>query len=301
MPEPNTILITGASGLIGSALTTALESAGHKVILAVREKVQNPQQEIRWSPVLGEIDQQALEGIDAVVHLAGANIAGKRWTESYKKIILESRTKGTALISEAIAKMVRKPRAFLSASAIGYYGDRGAAELDESSAPGDDFLSEVCLQWERSCQPARDAGIRTVNTRIGVVLSPAGGALKKMLFPFKMGVGGVIGDGKQAMSWIALDDVVAAMRFLLTQDSLSGPVNLVSPQPVTNREFTKMLGKVLRRPTILPMPAFAAKLAFGEMADALLLSSTRVVPERLQTAGFDFKYPQLESALRHLL
>ncbi|TWU30137.1 TIGR01777 family oxidoreductase [Bythopirellula polymerisocia] len=301
MPEPQTILITGASGLIGSALTKAFEADGHKVVRAVREQVQNPEQEIHWSPVLGEIDQQALEGVDAVVHLAGANIAGKRWTADYKRRILESRTQGTHLISDTIAKLECKPRVFLCASAIGYYGDRGSAELDESSAPGDDFLSEVCLQWERASQPAKDAGIRTVNTRIGVVLSPDGGALKSMLFPFKMGAGGVIGDGKQTMSWIALDDVVAAMQFLLTQDSISGPVNLVSPQPATNREFTKTLGKVLGRPTILPMPAFAARLAFGEMADALLLSSTRVVPERLLAGGFSFKYPQLDKALEHLL
>ncbi len=301
MSKNQSILITGASGLIGSALTSAFQADGHKVVQAVRDQVKNPEQEIRWSVAQNEIDQQSLEGIDAVVHLAGASIAGKRWTESYKKQILESRTKGTRLISEAIAKMERKPRAFICASAIGYYGDRGTAELDESSAPGEDFLAEVCLQWERACLPAKEAGIRTVNTRFGVVLSPKGGALKSMLFPFKMGVGGVIGDGKQIMSWIALDDVVAAIKFLLAEDSLSGPVNLVSPQPVSNREFTKTLGKVLGRPTILPMPAFAARLAFGEMADALLLSSTRVVPERLASANFGFHYPQLEPALRHLL
>ena len=301
MSEPQLILITGASGLIGSALTKALEADGHKVLRAVRERVENPQQEIRWSPDRGEIDESRLAGIDAVVHLAGANIAGKRWTESYKKEILESRTKGTRLISTAIAKMEQKPRAFICASAIGYYGDRGAAELNESSTPGDDFLAEVCLQWERASDPANEAGIRTVNTRIGVVLSPEGGALKSMLFPFKMGVGGVIGDGKQSMSWIALDDVVGAMQFLLAKDSVSGPVNLVSPQPATNREFTKTLGKVLSRPTILPMPAFAARLAFGEMADALLLSSTRVVPERLLAEGYAFQYPQLRPALLHLL
>ncbi|QEG37757.1 TIGR01777 family oxidoreductase [Bythopirellula goksoeyrii] len=301
MSESQTILITGASGLIGSALTKALEADGHKVLRAVRENVQNPQEEIHWSPVLEEIDQQKLEGIDSIVHLAGANIAGKRWTESYKKQILESRTKGTSLISEAIAKMQRKPRAFVCASAIGYYGDRGTTELDETSSPGGDFLAEVCLQWERASLPAQEAGIRTVNTRIGVVLSPNGGALKTMLLPFKMGVGGVIGDGKQSMSWIALDDVVGAMQFALAHDTLSGPVNLVSPEWVTNREFTKTLGKVLGRPTVLPMPAFAAKLAFGEMAEALLLSSTRVIPQRLVAEGFAFQYPQLKTALEHLL
>lgn len=301
MSESQTILITGASGLIGSALTKALEADGHKVLRAVRENVQNPQEEIHWSPVLGEIDQQKLEGIDSIVHLAGANIAGKRWTESYKKQILESRTKGTSLISEAIAKMQRKPRAFVCASAIGYYGDRGTTELDETSSPGGDFLAEVCLQWERASLPAQEAGIRTVNTRIGVVLSPNGGALKTMLLPFKMGVGGVIGDGKQTMSWIALDDVVGAMQFALAHDTLSGPVNLVSPEWVTNREFTKTLGKVLGRPTVLPMPAFAAKLAFGEMAEALLLSSTRVIPQRLVAEGFAFQYPQLKTAIEHLL
>lgn len=295
------ILITGASGLIGSALTTSLAGAGHQVVRAVRRPPQDPQQEIRWSPAGGEIDRTQLGGIDAVVHLAGANIAGHRWTERYKREILESRVQGTRLISEGIAALETKAAVLVCASAIGYYGDRGPAELEESSAPGEGFLPEVCLQWERACEPARSAGIRTVNTRIGVVLSPEGGALKTMLTPFKLGAGGVMGSGRQYLSWIALDDVVAAIQFVLANNSVSGPVNLVSPHPVTNREFTKALGRVLHRPAVFPMPAFAARLAFGEMADELLLSSTRVSPKILLDKGFEFRFPELEKALRHLL
>lgn len=295
-----TILITGASGLIGTRLTQALEAAGHTVLAAVR-RTPKSDREIRWDPKRGEIDRTKLDGIDAVVHLAGANIAGKRWTEAYKKQIRDSRVDGTHLISETIAGLERKPRVFACSSAIGYYGDRGAAELDESSSPGEGFLPDVCIEWESACQPARDAGIRTVNMRTGVVLSTEGGALKTMLLPFKLGMGGVLGSGEQYFSWIDLDDIVSAMQFLLANDSLSGPVNLVAPHPVTNREYTKTLGKVLGRPTIFPVPAFAARLALGEMADALLLASTRVFPRELERAGFRFAYPQLEPALRHEL
>lgn len=294
------ILITGASGMIGSHLARVLESSGYTVLTAVRREPRNDR-EVRWVPERGEIDRAKLQGIDGVVHLAGANIAGQRWSAAYKQEIRESRVKGTRLISETLASLDPKPRVFACASAIGYYGDRGEAKLDESAAPGEGFLPEVCLAWENSCEAARAAGIRTVNMRIGVVLSTEGGALKSMLLPFKLGAGGVMGSGKQYFSWMALDDIVSAMKFVVENDSLSGPVNLVSPNAVTNYEFTKTLGKVLSRPTIFPMPAFAARLALGEMADELLLASTRVVPTKLEASGFRFAYPQLETALRHVL
>ena len=296
-----TILVTGATGLIGTGLVASLEEAGHRVIRAVRREVSDQLQQLYWNPASGQIDREQLTGVDAVVHLAGANIADRRWTDSYKRELLDSRTKGTQLISEAIAGLNRKPRVLACASAIGFYGDRGNTELDETAARGDGFLPELCSQWERACQPARDAGIRVVNMRVGVVLSPNGGALAKMLTPFKLGAGGVLGDGEQYFSWIALDDVIAAIIFLLANEEISGAVNLVSPNPISNREFTKTLGRVLSRPTILPMPAFAARLAMGEMADALLLASARVLPRTLTDAGFTFRFAELEPALRHLL
>lgn len=295
------IVVTGATGLVGSRLVAELESAGAQVIRAVRRPVKDTARELFWNPDQGEIDDGKLEGVDAVVHLAGENISGKRWNDAFKQRILDSRVKGTRLIGEAIARLAAKPRTFLCASAIGYYGNRGDESLTEAAAPGNDFLAGVCRQWEAACQPARDAGVRVVNARIGVVLSPDGGALAKMLTPFKLGAGGKIGDGIQYVSWISLDDLVSALVFMLANPSVTGPVNAVSPQPVTNAEFTNALGRVLRRPTILPMPAFAARLAFGEMADALLLSSTRVVPQALQAAGYRFRYPELELALSHLL
>jgi len=303
MPDTNhppTVVVTGASGLIGTKLVAALEADGKHVLRAVRREA-NSDRELSWDPAVGKIDREKIEGADAVIHLAGANIAGKRWNEAYKQRLIDSRVDGTTLIAETIAGLDQKPRVFASASAIGYYGNRGDAELDESAASGDGFLPELCMQWERSCQAARDSGIRTANMRIGVVLSPAGGALKEMLTPFKLGGGGILGSGRQYFSWISLDDVVGAMQLVVDNDSLSGPVNLVSPNPVTNREFTKTLGQVLSRPTLLPMPAFAARLLFGEMADALLLASARVVPGSLTAARFDFQYAELEPALRHLL
>jgi uncharacterized protein (TIGR01777 family) len=297
----STVVVTGATGLVGTKLVAALESAGKQVIRAVRRPVRDPSTELHWNPAQGQCDRDRLEGVDAVVHLAGANIAGKRWSEKYKKQLLESRVEGTTLLSQTLAGLASKPRVFVCASAIGYYGHRGEEELDESAACGDGFLPEVCMQWERACQSARDAGIRVVNARIGVVLSPDGGALAKMLLPFKLGGGGRIGSGKQYFSWIALDDVVGGIQFVIDNDAVSGPVNLVAPHAVSNREYTRALGRVLSRPTILPMPEFAARLAFGEMADALLLASARVIPGVLTSAGYDFLYPQLEPALQHLL
>ena len=295
------IVVTGSTGLVGGRLVQELEQAGAAVIRAVRRPVQDAARELFWDPDRREIDASKLEGVDAVVHLAGENIAGHRWTEAFKERIRESRVKGTRLLCEAIARVRAKPQTLVCASAIGYYGDRGDESLTESAKPRNDFLARVCRDWEAACQPARDAGVRVVNLRIGVVLSAEGGALKKMLSPFKLGAGGRIGDGRQSMSWAALDDVVGAIHFILANSTLEGPVNVVSPQVATNAEFTKTLGRVLSRPTILPMPAFAARLAFGEMADALLLSSTRVVPQALTSAGYTYRWPELEGALRHLL
>lgn len=299
--EIQTIVVTGASGLIGKHLVASLVGAGRRVLRAVRRDVRHTDQEICWDPAQGQIERDKLAGVDAVVHLAGANVAGKRWTPDYKQLLIDSRVEGTQLVSETIATLEPKPRVLACASAIGFYGDRGDELVNESSASGAGFLPGLCQQWEDACEPAREAGIRVANMRIGVVLSPDGGALAKMLTPFKLGVGGIIGSGRQYISWIALDDVVRAIAHVLDHDQLSGPVNLVSPSAVTNREFTKTLGRVLSRPTLFPMPAFAARLAFGEMADELLLSSTRVAPTALVEGRFDFQYADLEAALRHLL
>jgi len=239
--------------------------------------------------------------LDAVVHLAGENIAGARWTQRQKTLIRDSRVKGTRVLSDLMGRRSPPPKVLVCASAIGYYGDRGDEILREDSASGSGFLPDVCREWEAACQPAAAKSIRVVNLRIGIVLSQAGGALAKMLTPFKLGAGGVIGSGRQYMSWIALDDVASAIHHALTHDSLRGPVNAVAPNPVTNRDFTRTLGRVLSRPTLFPMPAFVARLALGEMADALLLASARVVPARLLESGFVFRYPDLVGALRHLL
>ncbi|MBL9083232.1 MAG: TIGR01777 family oxidoreductase, partial [Planctomycetales bacterium] len=256
---------------------------------------------IRWDPDAGEIDPSALEGFDAVVHLAGENIAGGRWNEERKRRILESRTKGTSLLAGALAKLKNPPKVFACASAIGFYGNRGDETLDERSPAGEGYLADVCKQWEAAAEPARAAGIRTVNMRFGIVLGMGGGALAKMLTPFKLGAGGNLGSGKQWMSWVALDDAVGAIHHALFNEALTGPMNVVAPTPVTNAEFTKTLGRVVARPTIFPMPAFAARLALGEMADALLLASTRVLPQALQLTDYRFRFPTLEEALRHLL
>ena len=294
------VLVTGSSGLVGSALIPNLEAGGRRVLRLVRASPNNDT-ERRWDPDAGELDAAVLEGVDAVVHLAGENIASNRWNDAKKDRIRSSREDGTRLLAQGLAELQTPPGVLICASAVGYYGNRGEETLNEESAPGADFLAETCLAWEHAARPAADAGIRTVFLRIGIVLSANGGALARMLFPFKMGAGGVIGSGKQYMSWITLSDLVEIVNHALNVETLQGHVNAVSPQPVTNREFTRALGGALSRPTLFPMPAFAARLAFGEMADALLLSSTRVLPARLEESGFAFQHPQLESALRHVL
>ena len=295
------IAVTGSTGLVGSALVARLEGRGHLVRRLVRHEVKDAEREICWNPDTGEIDAAELNGVDAVVHLAGENIAGRRWSEDFKRRILKSRTTGTRLLAETLAQLEMKPSVLVSASATGFYGNRGDEAVDELSPSGNGFLAEVCREWEAAAEPAHDAGIRLVKLRIGPVLSPKGGALAKMLPPFKMGLGGVIGSGRQYFSWIALDDLLNAIVFALETESLVGPVNAVAPGAVTNREFTKTLGRVLGRPTIFPMPAFAAKLAFGEMADEMLLGGVHVRPHELSAASFKFAYPELEPALRHLL
>jgi uncharacterized protein len=295
------VLVTGASGFIGSALVPTLTAGGHAVTRLVRSTPRPGQAEIPWNPAARSIGTPALEGLDAVVHLAGDNVASGRWTAAKKASIRNSRVQGTSVLCEALAQLVKPPKALLCASAIGYYGDRGETTLREESPPGTDFLAEVCQAWEAATAPAVQRGIRVVRLRFGIVLSPAGGPLAKMLTPFRLGLGGVVGTGKQYMSWITLDDALGAIHHALNTEALQGPVNVVAPQAATNQEFTTTLGKVLRRPTRLPLPAFVARLIFGEMADALLLSSTRVAPVRLVASGYTFRYPALEEALQHLL
>lgn len=297
------ILITGASGLIGTALRQSFEEQGHEILLATR-KAATDEGHIQWNIDTGfdDADRSRLEGFDAFIHLAGENISGGlRWTDEKKKAIRDSRVFGTRTIIEAFARIERKPKVFISGSAIGFYGDRGDEVMTEASQAGDTFLAGVCKEWEAESRRAEDMGVRTVLLRTGIVLSKDGGALAAMLTPFKLGVGGVVGSGKQWMSWISLDDVVGIVNFALENEILRGAVNVTSPDPVTNEEFTRSLGSVLYRPTIIPLPEFAVNLVFGEMGDALLLDSTRVVPKRLLDAGYKFRYSSLKSALEHAL
>ena len=294
------ILITGASGLIGTALQKSFEEKGYEMLHVSRSEPK-AENEIRWNADTGFEDEDLprLEGLDAAIHLAGENISALRWTDEKKKAIRDSRVHGTRTMIETFAKIDKKPAVFISASAIGFYGDRGEDEVTETSAAGDTFLSEVSKQWESESRRAEDMGIRTVLLRNGIVLSKDGGALATMMTPFKFGVGGVVGSGKQWMSWVSLDDVVGIVNYALENENLRGAVNVASPNPVTNEEFTKTLGEVLYRPTFLPLPEFAVNLVFGEMGDALLIDSTKVIPKRLLDAGYKFKYPELKSALEH--
>jgi uncharacterized protein len=295
------ILVSGSHGLVGTALVESLTADGHEVVRLVRGGRNFGTPQVEWDLDRGRIDEQQLEGIQAVIHLAGESIASSRWTEQKKHEIRESRVYGTTLLSETIAELSQPPSVFLCASAIGYYGDRGDELLTETSSAGNDFLASVCVDWEQATRAASEKGIRTVNTRFGIILDRHGGALEKMLLPFRMGIGGRIGNGRQWMSWIALEDVVGALKFLMLDHDVRGPVNVVAPNPVTNAEFTKTLGRVLSRPTFFPVPEFGVRLAFGEMGDALLLSSQRVDPSILEDKGFPFYWPSLEPALRHLL
>jgi uncharacterized protein (TIGR01777 family) len=293
------IAVSGASGFVGSALISELVRDGHQVMRLVRRPAAPGAPELCWDPAGGP-KPSLFEGLDAVVHLAGENIAG-RWNDEKKRQIRESRVQGTRMLADSLAIMVKPPRVVVMASAIGYYGDRGDELLQEESGPGQDFLAQVARDWEAAAEPAERAGIRVVKLRIGVVLAQHGGALPRMLTPFKLGVGGKIGSGRQYWSWITLADLVGAIRHALATDSLRGPVNAVAPEPVRNADFTQALGRALHRPTIFPMPAFAARLALGEMADALLLSSARVDASKLAASGYNFRHPQLQPALADIL
>lgn len=293
------IAITGASGLIGSALASSLTDQGHRVVRVVRRAPVSGSDEIRWDPAGGTIDAASLEGIDGVVHLAGAGIGDKRWTDDRKKLVLDSRVDGTTLLATTLAGLDRQPSVLVSSSAIGYYGAPG--EFDESSPRGSGYLADVCVAWEAAAQPAIDAGIRTALPRTGVVLTPKGGSLKKQLPLFKLGLGGRFGSGEQWLSWISLVDEVRALEHLLASD-ISGPVNLCAPHPVTNNTFTKTLGAVLKRPTILPVPLFGPRLLFGkEFVDEVILGSQKIAPKVLTADGFEFETPELEPALRKML
>ena len=294
------VAVTGSRGLVGSALVPFLTTGGHRVTRLVRRAPVGPD-EVAWSLGRGPVDSFRLDGVDAVVHLAGENIAAGRWTPTRKAEIRQSRVEGTRRLCEALARLTHPPGVLVSASAIGFYGDRGVQTLTEENGAGSGFLPEVCREWEAATEPASRVGIRVVHLRFGMILSPAGGALRKMLLPFKLGAGGRIGSGTQFTSWIALDDALGAVYHALCKESLRGPVNAVAPGPVSNAEFARTLAQVLRRPALVPLPAFAARLVFGEMADALLLAGARVMPARLQAAGYRFRFPELEGALRHLL
>ena len=295
------ILVTGSSGLVGSTLVPLLTGQGHQVVRMVRRPSSPGEDVAVWDPAAGRLETSSLEQTDAVVHFAGENIGAARWTDERKERMRSSRVRGTRLLSESLAKLVVPPRVLVSASALGFYGSRGDEVLTEESSAGNDFLSRVCQEWESATEPARQRGIRVVNLRIGMVLSGKGGALPAMLPVFKAGVGGKLGHGRQFVSWIAIDDLMGAISHSIATESLSGPVNTVSPNPVRNLEMTKALGKVLRRPTLFSVPAFAVRLMLGEMADSLLLASQRAQPRRLLAAGFAFQFPDFETALRHVL
>lgn len=298
---PLTVAISGARGLIGSALTPLLNSGGHQVKPMVRGAAsKTSERPIFWQPSAGEIDGQALEGVDAVVHLAGEPISG-RWTKVKMQKIRDSRIEGTQLLAKTLAKLKRKPRVLVCASAVGFFGDRADETLTEASEPGQGFLAKTCQQWEKATQAAADSGIRVVFARFGLILSPSGGALKAMLPTFRMGLAGRLGDGSQFWPWVSLEDVIAVLYQAIVDENIHGPVNVVAPQSVTNQQFTKILAKVLHRPAFFPLPVFTARAALGPFADQVLLASQRVVPARLQLQGYAFRHPKLEPALHELL
>lgn len=291
------VVISGATGLIGSRLVAFLKENGHRIDRLVRSSPQPGTTDLPWNPAWGEIDAAALEGAEAVVHLAGESIGAGRWTPERKDRILKSRVESTRLLCGALAGLRKKPRVLVSASAIGFYGDRGEEVVREDSRPGTGFLAEVCQAWEAATEPARAAGIRVVNARFGIVLAGEGGALKAMLPAFRLGLGGPMGSGKQFLSWVALSDLVRIIQFLIETGNLSGPIAAAAPNPVTNAEFARTLGKVLHRPALFRLPAFVIRTLFGEMGQALFLEGAKVMPARLLAAGFQFDYPELERAI----
>jgi hypothetical protein len=301
MKRPMKILVSGASGLIGSALVPFFTTGGHTVNSLVRRPPHPEKKEAFWDPEKGILDPSVFEGVDAVIHLAGEHVGEGRWTDEKKRRIVDSRTKGTSLLAEKMSRLASPPQVFICASAIGYYGNRGDKILTEDDSPGSDFISTVCSLWEKSAQATVEKGIRTVFMRIGIALSPVGGALSRLLPPFRAGLGGKIATGKQYMSWIGIDDVIGAFFHVLVNDKMKGPVNVVSPNPLPNHEFAKTLARVLSRPAVLPVPAAAIKIAFGEMGREILLSGSRVVPEKLLQSGFRFRNPDLYGTLSHLL
>lgn len=295
------VLITGSSGFIGTALAKSLSTSGHRVVRLSRSGASNGDL-VRWDPTAGVIDAGRLEGLDAVVHLAGEGIGDHRWTDGHKARVLISRVDGTTLLASTLAELERPPATMLSASAVGYYGNRGDEVLDERSAPGNDFLADVCVAWEGSTEPAEKAGIRVAHLRTGIVLSPSGGALKPQLLPFRLGLGGKLAKGTHFWSWISLDDHVGAIRHLLEHGDISGPVNLTAPEPVTNATFTKALGRALRRPAVLTVPRATLILRFGrQMTDEMLLASQRALPTKLQQSGYAFTDTEVEACLRRIL
>lgn len=298
LAQPLRIAVSGSSGLVGTAFTGFMEPAGHHIARLVRPGSAPGRARLSWDPESGAIDREGLEGLDAVVHLAGENIASGRWTAARKARLRGGRIAGTTLLSETLAGLSRPPRVLVSASAIGFYGDRGDEPLDEHEAAGRGFLPELSTAWEASTEPAERAGIRVVKLRIGIVLSPKGGALAKMLPPFRLGLGGRLGSGRQIMSWIALADLVRAIRFAIVTPTLSGAVNATAPGAVSNAEFTRTLARVLGRPAVFPIPGFVLRALFGELADEVLLAGARVLPRRLKEQGFRFEHPDLEEALR---
>jgi uncharacterized protein (TIGR01777 family) len=292
------ILVTGSTGLIGSELCSFLSAERHHVLRMVR-KARTGADEVSWDPSSGKLDSGALEGIDTVIHLAGENIAGGRWTAKRKRRIRESRINGTRLLAQSLAHLSNPPKILISVSAVGYYGDRGEEQLVEESSPGTGFLPDLCREWEEATEPASRKGIRVVIPRLGTVLSPKGGALALMLPIFRLGIGGRIGSGRQYMSWIAMDDLIGVFHHAIRCESLQGPVNAVSPNPVTNLIFSKTLGHVLSRPVLFALPSLAARVVFGEMADEALLASAKVSAARLKDSGYQFRFPGLEDALRN--